>query len=666
MRLNIGTKLLSGFMSLVVLLVVVGATSYLSINSLAESAKQLVSASEFRDNSVKLALFLTHQQESLTDFALTGKQEAKQEAEKYEVLVDKQEDILTRVVSDKDIKSTLEDIKKSHDQMKSTGEQMAGFFITGALDEGRSVNEKFDSTAEAIEKNSVKLQEFSGKMMDASLKDMSDARKRANTIVMTISLISIMSGLGLGIFLSRSISRPIKKLAGMAGKTAEGDLSYEVDIKRTDEIGALADAFRDMSSYLRGVAAVAGEIAEGDLRTDVTPKSEKDVLGNAFYKMTAGLRGIVTEVRTGAQEISSASVQIAATSEQSVKNSEASATAVEETTSTMHEMSANIQNVAKSAQSQAASVMQTSTSVEQLANSTQRIAGTAQRLAELSQQAKKSVDLGIEAVSLSIKGTEDISRSIIGAADTIAALGLRAEDIGKIVEVIDDIAEQTNLLALNAAIEAARAGEQGLGFAVVAEEVRKLAERSAKSTKEIADLISGIQKEAQEAVKLMDKSTQTVERGVDLSRQVGGALKGIEGNVTEVDRYAAEIGAATHEQGSGSLQIAKAAENLKEITHEVTSASEEQATAAEQIVKTMEKMRGMIQQNASASVELASSAEQLRANSEKFQSIVGRFDLGGSETVKAPRSRAVKTGGGNGGNGGSGPRFERELKVGMA
>ena len=215
----------------------------------------------------------------------------------------------------------------------------------------------------------------------------------------------------------------------------------------------------------------------------------------------------ITEVRNGADQISSASAQIAATSEQAARNNEASATAVEETTSTMHEMSANIQNVAKNTQGQASSVTETSAAIEQMIASTQRIADTTGQLVGLSQKTKEAVELGLAAVDKSIRGTDEISRTIVRSADTIAALGSRAEDIGKIVDVIDDIAEQTNLLALNAAIEAARAGEQGLGFAVVAEEVRKLAERSAQSTKEIAELITGIQKEAQEAVKLMDTST---------------------------------------------------------------------------------------------------------------------------------------------------------------
>jgi methyl-accepting chemotaxis protein len=293
----------------------------------------------------------------------------------------------------------------------------------------------------------------------------------------------------------------------------------------------------------------------------------------------------------------------------------------------MHEMAANIQNVSKSTQGQASAVTQTSASIEEMVTSVQRIANTAQKLVDLSQKTKTAVEAGLDAVDKSVKSTDEISKAIIRSADTISALGSRAEDIGKIVNVIDDIAEQTNLLALNAAIEAARAGEQGLGFAVVAEEVRKLAERSAKSTKEIAELISGIQKEAQNAVRLMEKSTELVEKGVEQSQQVGHSLKNIEGNVGEVDRYSKEIGAATQEQSAGSTQIAKAAESLRESTQEISSATDEQASAAEQIVKTMEKMREMITQNASGAAQLASSAEELNSQADRFQQVIGTFIL---------------------------------------
>lgn len=465
-------------------------------------------------------------------------------------------------------------------------------------------------------------------------------------------------------YLERQVAMLVEKLESLS----LGDLSIDFIAERKDELEKIMDSLNNVVRSLREMAATADQIAEGDLRGNVTPKSARDVLGNAFKKMLTGLREIVGEIRSGSEQIASASTQIASTSEQASRNNESAASAVEETTSTMHEMSANIANVAKNTQGQASSVTETSASIQQMVASTQRIADTARHLVDLSQQTKKAVDLGLESVENSAKGTDEISKAISRSSETIVALGSRAENIGKIVDVIDDIAEQTNLLALNAAIEAARAGEQGLGFAVVAEEVRKLAERSAKSTKEIAELITGIQKETQEAVKFMDKSTQIVEHGVDLSRQVGSSLNNIEANVVEVDRYAREIGAATQEQSGGTEQIAKAADDLREVTQEITSATEEQASAAEQIVTTMEKMRDMIHQNASGTEELASSAEQMSSQAERFREVVSRFLVNGDEGVSMSRPdvqkqdlhKKEKTAGKGNGNGDRKAKFGRE------
>ena len=180
-----------------------------------------------------------------------------------------------------------------------------------------------------------------------------------------------------------------------------------------------------------------------------------------------------------------------------------------------------------------------------------------------------------------------------------------------IIEVIDDLAEQTNLLALNAAIEAARAGEHGLGFAVVADEVRKLAEKSAQSTKEISELIQSIQKEARKAVENMNRSTTIVNEGLEQGGALNAALRKISSVVTEVYKFAQEIGAATNEQSHGSSQIARATTRLNEITHEINSAVEEQASGAQAVVKAMERMRELVQQSTSGSTELAASSEQM-------------------------------------------------------
>ncbi|HEY7615329.1 MAG TPA: methyl-accepting chemotaxis protein, partial [Terriglobales bacterium] len=222
-------------------------------------------------------------------------------------------------------------------------------------------------------------------------------------------------------------------------------------------------------------------------------------------------------------------------------------------------------------------------------------------------------------------GLNRINTTIQSSGEIIDVLGQRADDIGKIIEVIDDLAEQTNLLALNAAIEAARAGEHGLGFAVVADEVRKLAEKSAQSTKEISELIQSIQKEARKAVENMDRSTGIVNEGLELGGELNAALKKISNVVTEVYKFAQEIGAATNEQSHGSSQIARATTRLNEITHEINSAVEEQASGAQAVVKAMERMRELIQQSTSGSTELAASSEQMSKMSRDLLSSMHRF-----------------------------------------
>lgn len=415
--------------------------------------------------------------------------------------------------------------------------------------------------------------------------------KRYETLMITffvIGFLAVSASILMAALLSRGIVSPVKAMAEAAQRIASGDLDVAIEVKSKDEVGILANAFRDM---------------------------------------IAGLRNIVGQVRGGSEQVAAASSQIAATAEQSSRSTESASTGVEEITSTIHEMSANIQNVAKNIQGQSAAVTQTSSSIEELIASIQQVADNAKRLAELSGKASEAVLSGRGAVDKSSGGMNEITKVITKSGETIRILGSRAEDIGKIVEVIDDIAEQTNLLALNAAIEAARAGEHGMGFAVVADEVRKLAERSARSTKEIAELVHGIQKDTQSAVSNVESNVGVVEQALKLSGEVVGSLKNIEAAVTEVSKYSSEISAATSEQASSCEQISKAVTKLNEVTQEVSASADEQASGTDQMVKAAEKLRDMIQQNASSATELAASAEELSRQSDSLAEVAGRFKM---------------------------------------
>jgi methyl-accepting chemotaxis protein len=439
-------------------------------------------------------------------------------------------------------------------------------------------------------------------------------------------LFCVALGITVAYFTAKSITEPLRQLIGVAGEIGNsGDLEHNVDTSRSDEIGELARTFNNMVVYLKEMAATSEAIAGGDLSVEVEPRSQRDTLANAFRSMTTGLRALVKRVRDSAAQVASGSNQVADASDESAKISVHASSAIDEVTSTMHEMSINVQNMVKNTQTQASSVSETSASIDQMVASIQRVADTAKVLLDISQRSREEVQSGIGTMEKATDGLNRINGSIRSSGEIIVALGQRADDIGKIIEVIDDLAEQTNLLALNAAIEAARAGEHGLGFAVVADEVRKLAEKSASSTKEISELIQSIQKEARKAVENMERSTSIVNEGLTLGGDLSTALKKISNVVTEVYKFAQEIGAATNEQSHGSAQIAKATTRLNEITHEINSSVEEQASGAQAVVKAMEKMRELVQQSTSGSTELAASAEQMSKMSRMLLEAMDRF-----------------------------------------
>lgn len=447
--------------------------------------------------------------------------------------------------------------------------------------------------------------------------------------VLTVNLVvSLVLGAALFMTSKRIILSPIAKLTSLSNRIAQGEIFQKVDVSSRDEIGKLMESFGDMSEYLKSIGEAAGEISKGELRREVSRRSDQDYLGRSFQQMTSGLQDIVSRVRVNSQQITAASGQLASMAEEASKNNENAAAAIEEITATMHEMATNASSVAKNTQSQAASVNETSSSIEQMIVSIKRVAENVNRLVAISQKSREATNQGRTAVDKSAAGMEQIDKAIRSVADTVSSLGTKIEDIGAIVEVIDDIAEQTNLLALNAAIEAAKAGDQGLGFAVVAEEVRKLAERSAISTKEINDLIKGIQKESQNAVKHMDTSLATVQGELNQGRKdVSDSLLHIEDSVEEVAKYSSEIGIATSEQSAGGDQIIKALTTLNELTQTISASSEEQSAGVEQVVKSIERIRDMIQQNASSSTELSASADQLASQAMKLRDTVGRFQI---------------------------------------
>jgi len=330
---------------------------------------------------------------------------------------------------------------------------------------------------------------------------------------------------------------------------------------------------RMITNPLGQAVQVANRLAEGDLTVEVVVDSRDETgqLQEAMGHMVQSLREMVTQTVGISAGIAAASSQLQATSAQ----------------------------IATGAEEVACQTGTVATGSEEMAATSSEIANNCLMAAEASRQSAASANAGASVVQETIAGMGQIADRVRRTSRTVEALGARSEEIGNIVGTIEDIADQTNLLALNAAIEAARAGEQGRGFAVVADEVRALAERTTKATKEIGAMIKAIQGETRDAVRAMDEGVREVEKGAVSSQKSGEALE--------------EILNCIHEVSLQVSQIATAAEQQTATTNEVTS--------------NIQQITDVVQQTASGAEETAVAAAQLARQADELQTLVGRFRL---------------------------------------
>ncbi len=480
--------------------------------------------------------------------------------------------------------------------------------------------------------------------------------QQLNTLLLVLMVIVTLTLVALSaVLFHRRILAPLLQLMEVAHAVSNGELDRHVRLRNKDELGDLAQSFETMMVYLREMATAAEEVSAGNLSVRVSAKSDRDRLGTAIARMIDGLQTIVGQVRQASDAVSSAAVQIAGSSHQLEATVSVQASSSEETSAAMEEMAANLKSVDASTQDLerkvtvvqdqsnelAAAVTQTSGAIAELAASIQQVAGNAARASQVAMGSADAIHSGEQAVSEAKSGMTAIAETMTGIRATIEELAERSGEIGAIVEVIDDIAEQTNLLALNAAIEAARAGEAGRGFAVVADEVRKLAERSAKATREIGSLIKGIQDETAQAVGVTQVGTEKVHQGVRLAEHTHEALQRIKGAATQVSTLLQEVEGATSEQARASQQIVTAAEQMAGVNDQVNSAvhemhrltqtvsyaTAEQRQGADQVVIAIESLNGSTQEASRATTQVSSAADTLNQQARTLQEAVSRFKL---------------------------------------
>ncbi|MEW6178980.1 MAG: methyl-accepting chemotaxis protein [Chloroflexota bacterium] len=460
----------------------------------------------------------------------------------------------------------------------------------------------------------------------------------ANAPVNQLRNIILLVGVGvlalaviIGVVLARNLANPIKAMAQTARGLALGDIHQEVTYTSRDEVGVLADSFRALIGYQRDMARAAEQIAEGDLTVNVQPVSEKDVLGHSFARMIARLRQQVDQLQNSALSLKAAAAQLAAASSQAGQATSQIAATVQQvaagvgqqtesvgrTANVMDQMAHTIDGVARGAQEQAQAAARATQLSGQLHQAIQQVAAIARSVSEGAAAASKVAAHGQDTVRHTVEGMQSIREKVDLSAEKIAEMSNRSNQIGVIVETIEDIASQTNLLALNAAIEAARAGEHGKGFAVVADEVRKLAERSANATREIGALIKAIQTSVSETVNAMLESAQEVEKGVESAGEAGNALQQILQTVEQVNQQAKEAARAAVEMEKAANEMIAAVDSVSAVIEENTAATEQMSASSTEVTMSIETIASVSEQNSAAIEEVSASAEEMSAQVEE-------------------------------------------------
>ncbi len=402
-------------------------------------------------------------------------------------------------------------------------------------------------------------------------------------------LVAIVLCLGTGVLCLRLLGSrvldPVREIAEFSERVAAGDTKARVEVDADNEFGAIAEnlnrgalrmggngkpeGLEGLQRSISDLLQVISQAGRGDLT--VRAKTTTDSLGNVVESVNSMLGNYTTVIeraRKSAMDVMASVNSILVSAEE----------------------------MTSGASQQDHEITNTSSAVEELTVSMKQVSNNAEASAEAARRALDAAEQGNRAVRDTLDGMQRIRVSVQASAKKIKSLGDRSLEISEIINVINDITEQTNLLALNAAIEAARAGEAGRGFAVVADEVRKLAEHSRSATKDIAALIKAIQAETNEAVVVMEEGTREVEGGASLADQAGKALEAISSVVRQSAELVQEISLASKQQVRGTEGVAHAMQIISSITRQTSQGSRQTVSTVGHLVKLSEQLNEALSQ----------------------------------------------------------------------
>ncbi|MGE5700969.1 MAG: methyl-accepting chemotaxis protein [Clostridia bacterium] len=562
MNLKIRTKLLLGFLTILILLVaqvVIATTQLKEVDSVYSTL--ISDRAQKAILTEKMNTLVQTQSKSIRGYLLLGNDSMLQEytdaSKKFDEIFQQMQSN-TKSDQGQKLLGELAVLQKEYSQFAEKifqlkNENRVAEYMELQNNTGVALGKKF------MEKT-LEMEQFQQQLLTKGSDETSAHVDKIKMLIITIGVVATVLGIGVALFMSRIITKPILTLAVAAERISSGDLTgEEIKVKSGDEIGELAHAFNTMKRNLYELIRKVGKGAE-----QLAASSEE------LYAGTEQVAAASTEVAEKMQGLANNSTHAAQTGEESAR------------------------------------------SVEEAALGVQRIAVSSSSVSESSHGSMVEAKQGHEAIQQVINQMSHIRETVHGSAVLVEELGNQSQQISQITQVISDITAQTNLLALNAAIEAARAGEHGRGFAVVADEVRKLAEESNESAVKIVRLIEEIQTGVNKVIHSMQKGTEEVETGVELIHGAGESFERILSSIQNVSSQIDEISATSEELSANTQQVAASAETMSAMAKGAAADSQSVAAVTEEQLASMEEIRAVSESLSRMALELQDAVRQFK------------------------------------------------------
>lgn len=560
--MGIGKKLNLAFYSIVILLCISIGISFLSLNKIEEKTDEALNNRVEQIRVIDEIRFgLAMQGLYARALIVENSKENEENLAHYQSYLDEQITYLTKLTSSTIMKDYQKEIEGFNNDFNASVVKVVTAAQEGNIEQATLiVNNELQDANVGILTVSTKMMDYQDEQLEIISGETSDAISSSKTTSIVVLILSIIISIILIIFVRKTITSPLNVVVKEANIIASGDLSQQdIEIRSRDEIGELGKAFNTMKNNL------------SNLIKNVQQNTE--------------------QLSASAEELSASTEEISATSEDVTKR---------------------IHDTAEAAQSSSQSSIESARAMEETATGVQRIAEATQTLHSSSIDASDTASHGGEIISHAKKQMEVINSSTNTVNELVLKLAKQTEEIGNITKVITDITEQTNLLALNAAIEAARAGEHGKGFAVVADEVRKLAEESKNSANSIVALTMEIKSDTENVEKAVSSSLVSVKDGVNIIGEAGESFTAIVRAVEQMTTQIEEISAT-------SEQISASAEEVTASVNEISNGSTSAAASIEMIAAAMEEQSATMEQVNGVAISLSESAQELQTEIQQFR-----------------------------------------------